>query len=149
MAKFIDENKATWDVKTTSVQTDSNPSTDAYVATIDNDVTELDYSGNQFPLNDSDTFPAGTKITWPANGNPQLRGKGGEKEAVTAIRAFAARLRAGNLSKVAVIKVRGEVPKKEGDAQAQSQPVQTPQGGGGDMLAFLAIVALVYYADRH
>lgn len=148
MAKFIDVNKATWDVRTTSVQTDNDPAKGSYVATIDNDVTELDYSGNQFALQDSDTLPAGTKITWPANGNPMLKGNGGEAQALAAIRAFAARLKSGNLAKVAVIKVRASPPPKDAVPEA-SPPPQTPQlAGGGEMLAFLALVALVYYADK-
>jgi len=144
VAKFTDENRASWDVKTTSVQQDNKPADNAYVATIDLDATELDYSGNQFALNDSATFDGRggqtTKITWPTGGNPLLRGPGGEAEALAAIRAFAARLKAGNLAKVAVIKVKGAVPKKDDAA---------PAGDGGTMLAFLALVALVYYADKH
>lgn len=139
MSKFIDENKATWDIKTTSVQIDNEPAKGDYVATIDDAITELDYSGNQFPLDNSATFPTGTTITWPKSGNPMLKGSGGEKEAVAAIRAFAARVKAGNLSKVAVIKVRASPPDKETPAQPS---------GGNDMLMLLLLVGFVYFVDK-
>jgi hypothetical protein len=145
VAKFTDENKATWDIKTTEVQVDNKPAKGSYVATVDADDTELDYSGNQFPQQDQDTFPAGTKITWPANGNPMLRGNGGEKEALAAIRSFASRLRAGNLAKVAVIKVKGKVPPKDDEGKAQSPPPQT--GGGDSIVPFLILVGIIYALD--
>jgi len=87
MPTFEDANGVTWLIRTTSTQVNTGTPTEKFVAAID-DGSARDYSGNQFPLDDEDTFPAGVKITWPANGNPILRGPGNGE---AAIKAFAGR----------------------------------------------------------
>jgi hypothetical protein len=87
MPTFDDANGVTWLIRTTSTQINTGSPTTKFVAAVD-DTSTRDYSGNQFPLSDEDTFPAGTVITWPANGNPILRGAG---DGEAAIKAFAAR----------------------------------------------------------
>lgn len=101
MGKLTDENGVKWDIRTTSVTVGPDPAKNSYFAAID-DSSERDYSGNQFPLDDDDTFPTGTKITWPAGGNPILRGAGSDDAAITAVRAFAARQKQAGLRNIAL-----------------------------------------------
>ena len=101
MGKLTDENGVKWDIRTTSVTVGPDQAKNSYFAAID-DSSERDYSGNQFPLDDDDTFPTGTKITWPAGGNPILRGAGSDDAAITAVRAFAARQKQAGLRNIAL-----------------------------------------------
>jgi len=96
MARFTDDNGVTWDIKTTSTKIDNAPAVGVFFAGVA-DNSSADYSGNEFPLADEDTFPAGTKITWPALGNPILRGPG---DGVDAIKLFAARVKSGAIDKI-------------------------------------------------
>lgn len=134
MAKFTDENGIKWDIRTTTVQVGPSTPKGTWFAAID-DATERDYSGNQFALNEDETFDGQggqtTVITWPKDGNPILRGPGNEDAALASVRAFAARQKAAKLVNVAL--------------RVQSSP---PNTGSGSLLALLAIAVLVYYADQ-
>lgn len=93
MPKLTDENGIIWDIRTTLVTVDPGNPDASWFAAVD-DASPRDYSGNKFPLQDSDTFgPPGAdpKITWPANGNPVIRGKGNEDDAAATIKLFATR----------------------------------------------------------
>lgn len=126
MAKFTDDNGITWDIKTTSTQVGNSPPGSVYFAGVD-DSSKRDYTGNQFPQVDEDTFPAGTKISWPKDGNPILRGAGASDEALAAIKAFAARQKAAGLTNVGI------------------RVTSSPDAGSVMPLVLLAIV--VWYAD--
>lgn len=131
MGKLTDENGVKWDIRTTSVQAGGAPATHTWFAGID-DSSERDYSGNQFALNDEETFDGAggttTKITWPSNGNPILRGPGNDDAALTSVRAFAKRQKQAGLKTIA-LRVTG-----------------TPSSAGS-VLPLLLLVAVVVLAD--
>ena len=129
MGKLTDENNIKWDIRTTSVQTGSDPAKHSYFAAVD-ESSERDYSGNQFPLDDDETVPTGTRITWPAGGNPILRGTGDEESGIRAVRAFAARQKQAGLKNVAL------------------RVTASPSGGGDGMLAIAIVVGLIILADK-
>jgi hypothetical protein len=121
MPKQTDENGITWDIKTTIVQVGTKPPEASWFAAVDDDSPRA-YTGNQFPIDDEETFaPSGTdaRLTWPAQGNPILRGKGNVDDATATIKLFAAR------SKNAIsLRVR-------------------ESGGGGGLFLALIIVGLI------
>lgn len=105
MPSFDDANGVTWDIRTTSVQVGTQTPAAKFVAAIA-DSSPRDYSNNQFSLDDEDTFPDGVKITWPAGGNPILRGPGNGE---AAIKSFASRQ-----ARAIAIRVGGAADKKDG-----------------------------------
>lgn len=134
--RVTDENKATWDIRTTSLEVNNSPKTASWFAAI-NDVTAVDYSGNQFPLKDEDFPFAGqvAKLTWPGGGNPILRGDGNVNDATTAIKEFAARQRAGAANNPAQ------------DTRA-IRVTATPPSSANSLLPLLLLAIVVYYADK-
>lgn len=135
MGKFTDENGIKWDIRTTSVQAGNAAAKHTWFAAVD-DTTERDYSGNQFALDDEETFDGAggttTRITWPKDGNPLLRGPGGDDAALASVRAFASRQKAGGLKNVAL--------------RVTGKPPNTP--GEGGLLALVLLVAVVLIADK-
>lgn len=103
MPTFEDANGVSWDIRTTSAQIGTQPPIERFTAAVRED-SPRDYSANQFSLDDEETTPAGTFVTWPANGNPILRGRGTGEDA---IKSFASR----NTTRVA-LRVGGSADKK-------------------------------------
>lgn len=96
MPKFTDDNGITWDIRTSIVQVGKQDPAASWFAGVDDD-SERAYTGNAFPIDDEETFsPPATeaRLTWPAQGNPILRGKGNEDDATATIKLFAARQKA-------------------------------------------------------
>lgn len=133
MADFTDDNQVTWNIRTTSVRLDDKAPKSKWFAVVSDD-SKKDYSGNQFPLDESETFPGvETTITWPAGGNPFVQGQGGEAEALAFVKAFAAR---------------------EGAKQPPARTIATRAGsirvtGSSEAtLAILIVAALVILSDK-
>jgi hypothetical protein len=131
MPKFTDENQVLWDIKTTTIQKGTDPTTSTWFAGIDDGATR-DYSGNTFNR-EFDTFDArggqDNKVTWPASGNPILRGPGGNDDALAGIRRFAAQEKREGLKTIAL-------------------RVTASPGTDGSFVPLLVILALVFLVDR-
>lgn len=136
MGKFTDENGVKWDIRTTTAQSGTSPAVNTWFAAIDEGPENDDYSANKFALVDEKTFDGKggqtTVITWPTGGNPILRGPGTEADALTSVRAFAARQKSAGLKNVMV--------------KITAKPPNTP--AGDNMLALVLLVAVVLLADK-
>lgn len=138
MPKVTDENKVTWDIRTTNVAVDNNsPRTASWFAAVD-DVTAVDYSGNQFPLKDED-FNFGNqvaKLTWPGGGNPIIRGDGNVADATVAVKAFAQRQRVAAQQNPAA------------DTRAIRVTASPDASSGGGAFVLLILLAVVLLSDK-
>jgi len=118
---FEDINQVHWTIRTTSARVGTDPASVTFVAGIRPD-SQRDYSANEFPIDDEETFTSGVRLTWPAGGNPILKGPG---DGIAAIKAFAETQKKAGLRNVA-LKV-------------------SPSGGAvASAMPFLLLAAIVY-----